>query len=159
MTLLTDYFSIISLVQKRLAEKYEKYPQMLNVPGKSIACKIDENYYLILYPSFIEYTCKMCGVLPKTLIEALIKTGNLIVDPITRDYVRLVEVRWREDMNPLRVRAGFVVSSFLDNSFRFYGQKIKQVLPVSSLKISSRSKSNIASLFTNKTPLNSRVFF
>lgn len=159
MSPLIDYSSIINLVQKELAKRYDLNNNILNVPGKSIACKVDENYYLILYPSFIEYLCKICGILPNSLTETLIKTGNLIVDPVTKDFYRLVEVRWTLDMVPIRVKAGFVVNSLIDNSIRFYGKTRKRGLGVSDLKISVRSKSNIESLFVNKTPLNSRVFF
>lgn len=159
MSPLIDYSRIINLVQKELAKRYELNNTILNVPGKSIACKVDENYYLILYPLFIEYLCKICGILPNSLTETLIKTGNLIVDPVTKDFCRLVEVRWTLDMMPIRVKAGFVVNSLIDNSLRFYGRTRKRALEVSDLKISVRSKSNIESLFVNKTPLNSRVFF
>jgi len=159
MSPLIDYSRIINLVQKELAKRYELNNTILNVPGKSIACKVDENYYLILYPSFIEYLCKICGILPNSLTETLIKTGNLIVDPVTKDFYRLVEVRWTLDMVPIRVKAGFVVNSLIDNSLRFYGKTRKRGLEVSDLKISVRSKSNIESLFVNKTPLNSQVFF
>jgi len=159
MAPLIDYSNIINLLQKELARRYELDNTILNVPGKSIACKIDENYYLILYPSFIEYLCKISGILPNSVTETLIKTGNLIVDPVTRDFYRLVEVRWNSEMVPITVKAGFVVNNFIDNSLRFYGRTIKSSLQICNLKISTRSKSNIESLFVNKTPLNSRVFF
>lgn len=159
MALLTDYSQIISLVQKGLAKSYEQHQELINIPGKSIALKLDENYYLILYPSFIEHVCKICGVLPKTLLDTLIKTGNLIVDPVTRDFVRLVEVKWKMDMNPLKIKVGFLTSSFVDNAFKLFGTTIKDPLPTCELKISKRSKPNIDPLFTNKTPLNLTVFF
>ncbi|GAB6888194.1 hypothetical protein JCM13304A_16930 [Desulfothermus okinawensis JCM 13304] len=159
MSPLIDYSNIINLVQRELAKRYDLDKSIINVPGKSIACKVDENYYMMLHPSFIEYLCKLCGILPNSLTQTLIKTGNLIADPVTRDFYRLVEVRWTANMAPIKVKAGFVLSSLIDNSIRFYSKTIKKSLDVSDLKISLRSKSNIQSLFVNKTPLNSTVFF
>lgn len=159
MAPLTDYIEIISMVQKGLVKIFEHDESVLNVPGKSIALKVDLNYYLALYPSFFEVVCKKCGILPKTLLESLIKTGNLIVDPVTKDYYRLIEVRWKSDMTPIKINAGFLVSSFVDNSFKLYGRKIKTPLPISNLKISRKYKSNIDPLFSNKTPLNLSAFF
>jgi len=159
MVLLKDYSNILSIVQKELARRYERQQDLLNVPGKSIACKIDINYYLILYPSFIEFICKACGLLPRTLIETLIKTGNMIVDPATKEFYKPIEVKWDENMSPIKIRAAFVISSFIDNSIRFYGTLSKQALPISPLQISKKYISYLSPLFTNKTPLNSRVFF
>ncbi len=159
MAPLIDYSQIITLVQKGLARSYEQDQGIINIPGKSIALKVDANYYLILFPSFIEHVCKICGVMPKTLLDSLVKTGNLIVDPVTREYVKSVEVKWKKEMKPLKIKVGFLISSFVDNAFKLFGTKKKSPLPVSELKISKRSKLNIDPLFTNKTPLNSSVFF
>ncbi len=154
-----DYSKILNIVQRELGKRYNIMQEILNIPGKSIGCKLDNNYYLVLYPSFFEYLCKACGILPHTLIETLLKTGNMVKGVNDGDFFRVVEVKWEKEMLPIRVKAGFVLSSFIDNSLRFYGGNFKGPMPICSLKISKKDKKELEILFKNKTPLHPSVFF
>ncbi len=156
--MLKDYSHILVLLQKRMAQEFERDQELFNVPGKSIACKIDPHYYLVVYPGFIHRLARLCGYLPSTIEETLLRTGNLIINPKTGKFVIALEVRWKDDMPPIRVNCAFVRNSFIDNALRFYSS-IKREMPISSLKIGSSFKGILTSFFEKKTPLHAGVFF
>ncbi len=156
--MLKDYSHILTVLQKRLASEFDKNKELLNEPGKSIACKVDPNYYLIVYPGFIEKLALIGGYLPATVEETLLRTGNLIRNPSTGKFVLTLDVVWKQDMVPLKVWAGFVRNSFIDNGLKFYSS-LRSELPISSLKISTDLKETLTSFFAGKTLLHSGAFF
>ena len=51
---LADYTGCVDHLQKALGRAFAAEPWLLNLPGKSVACKIDHFYYLAVMPGFLE---------------------------------------------------------------------------------------------------------
>ncbi len=156
--MLKDYSHILTLLQRKIASEFDKDRTLLNSPGKSIACKVDPHYYVAVYPGFIKRLSMLGGYLPATVEETLLRTGNLIKNSNNGEFILTLEVKWKQDMSPLKVRSVFVRSSFVDNALRFYSNTRLQ-LPISHLKISRQLKDRLTSFFEGKTMLHSGAFF
>lgn len=152
-----DYQQILTELQRRVAEKYLEDSSILNVPGLSSACKIDPLYYLVLQPSFFNSMAKWSGFSPGLIQETLIRTGNLIrLAGQDTPFVSL-SVKWDEVLNPVRVKAGFVLSDFLDKGLKIYARTGSSP-PVSDLVIQKQERGVLDDMFQGKTPLNNLAF-
>jgi hypothetical protein len=152
-----DYHQILTEVQRHLAQQYLNDQNILNQPGVSAACKIDPFYYLVLEPSFVMSLAKWSGYRPLLIQETLLRTGNLLRLAGHEDFAVDLSVTWDPKMQPLRIKAGFVLADFIDHGLKIYAQQ-KDLLPVSELKILSQERQRLQELFQGKTQLGELAF-
>ncbi|MCM0753652.1 hypothetical protein M7784_00090 [Desulfovibrio aminophilus] len=152
---LTDYQDALNRLQKALGRAYLDDPLLLNVPGRSVACKVDPQYYLALQPAFVERLAKGAALLPATAAEVLVRTGNLITRAPERQYELAVPVVLNGRV--LEVRAAFVDADFVDRALRLYAG-LASGLEVSDLRIAGAFRASLEPLFENKTPLRDLAF-
>ncbi|WP_147821966.1 hypothetical protein [Salidesulfovibrio onnuriiensis] len=145
---LTDYQEIATKLQKALGHAFAEEPWLLNLPGKSIACKIDQYYYVAVMPAFVDQLSEWAGVSRGRAAEALVKTGNLITKAPERNPMLRLGLVW--DGQTYDLKAAFVDADFIDRALRFYGG-LESVLNVSELKLSEASRDRVEELFENKT--------
>jgi hypothetical protein len=156
VALLKDYSQDIDKLQKGIAKAYSAQPWVLNLPGKSVACKIDPHYYLAIMPGFIEKLGRWGGMLPKNVLAGLIKTGNLITKAPERDPNMSVGVSWGTGV--YRMQVAFVEADFIDRGLKTYAG-LPSVLNVSELKISAEDRDAVEAFFEGKTPPQGLVYF
>ena len=147
--MLKDYSEIVERLQKALGRNYVQSPWLLNVPGQSIACKVDQHYYLAVMPAFVEQMGKIGGMLPDRVAEALVKTGNFITKAPERNPVVPLTLGWAGP--PITVKAAFVEAEFIDRAVKTYGAAAGS-LSVSELKISVADRPKLEAFFEGKTP-------
>lgn len=145
---LTDYQEIADKLQKGLGHAFAEEPWILNLPGKSIACKVDQYYYVAVMPAFLDKMAEWSGVPRGRVAEALVKTGNFITKAPERNPMLRIGLCW--DGQTYDLKAAFVDADFIDRALRFYGH-METVLNVSDLKISEASRDKVEELFEDKT--------
>ena len=126
------------------------------MPGRSIACKIDQYYYLAVMPAFIETLGRMGGMFPDQVREALVRTGNFITKAPERDPVIPLTVSWGG--RGVTVNGAFVDADFIDRAVKTYGG-LASILNVSDLKISSDDRERIEAFFEDKTPPQALAYY
>ncbi|MDD4953070.1 MAG: hypothetical protein PHV85_11015 [Desulfovibrionaceae bacterium] len=152
---LKDYQAIVSRLQQALGRAYAETPYILNVPGRSVACKLEPHYYLALQPAFCEALARWSGVMPATVVEALVKTGLIITRPPERRHLLDLEVSWGGES--MKVGASFVDADFIDRALLLYGG-LGHGLEVADLKIKASCRPRLEKFFENKDPLKDFVF-
>lgn len=153
---LKDYSEIVERLQQALGKGFAEYPWLLNLPGKSVACKIDQYYYLAVMPGFLETLGRQGGMFPDQVREALVKTGNLITKAPDRDPLVSLTVAWGG--RGITVKGAFVDADFIDRAVKTYGG-MGTVLSVSDLKISEEDREKVEAFFEGKTPPQSLAYF
>ena len=153
---LPDYCASVEHLQKSLGRAFAAEPWLLNLPGRSVACKIDHFYYLAVMPGFLETLGRMGGMFPDQVLETLVKTGNLITRAPERDPLLTLTVSW--GTRPVTVSAAFVDADFIDRSVKTYGG-LSTILNVSDLKISAEDRPRVETLFEDKTPPQGLAYF
>jgi hypothetical protein len=153
-----DYSLILKNMQQNLARKYQEDSDILNIPGTSVACKVDHLYYLALRPTLEEQWAKWSGTLPRVVLEALMRSGNLISSSQDRELLISLNVQWPAiKPKSVRVQACFVLADFIDGALKIYARQ-EGPLPVSDLKIMPEEKEVVQSFFQGKTALSSLAF-
>ncbi|BDQ35378.1 hypothetical protein [Pseudodesulfovibrio portus] len=145
---LKDYSEIVERLQRALGRGFAEEPWLLNLPGKSVACKIDQYYYLAVMPGFLDTLGKLGGVFPDQVREALVKTGNLITKAPDRDPILSLTVSWGG--RGVTLKGAFVDADFIDRAVKTYGG-MPSVLSVSDLKVSEEDKDKVEAFFEGKT--------
>ena len=145
---LKDYSEIVERLQQALGKGFAAEPWLLNLPGKSVACKIDQYHYLAVMPGFLETLGRLGGMFPDQVREALVKTGNLITKAPDRDPLLALTVSWGG--RSVTVQGAFVDADFIDRAVKTYGG-MGSVLSVSELKISEHDKERVEEFFEGKT--------
>lgn len=153
---LKDYTDNVERLQKAIGKGFAEEPWILNIPGKSVACKIDQYYYLAVMPGFAEQLGKLGGMFPDKVIESLVRTGNLITKSPERNPLLGLTVSWGG--RAVTVKAAFVDADFIDRAVKTYGG-MTSVLNVSELKISEADKEKVEALFEDKTPPQKLAYF
>jgi hypothetical protein len=153
---LADYTASVEHLQKALGKAYAAEPWLLNMPGRSVACKIDHHYYLAVMPGFLETLGRLGGMFPNQVREALVKTGNLITKPPERDPLLPLTVSWGG--RSVTLTGAFVDADFIDRAVKTYGG-FGAILNVSDLKISAADRDRIETLFEDKTPPQTLAYF
>lgn len=153
---LADYTASIDRLQRALGKAYGDEPWLLNMPGRSVACKIDHYYYLAVMPGFVETLARLGGMFPKQVLEALVRTGNLITKGPERDPLLPLTVSW--GARSVTLTGAFVDADFIDRAVKTYGG-MGSILSVSDLKISEADKEKIETFFEGKTPPQSLAYF
>lgn len=153
---LKDYTDVLERLQKTLGKGFSQEPWILNIPGKSVACKIDHLYYLAVMPGFVEQLGRLGGMFPDKVVESLVKTGNLITKSPERNPHLGLTVSWGG--RPVTIKAAFVDADFIDRAVKTYGG-MTSVLNVSDLKISEADRQQVEALFEDKTPPQNLAYF
>jgi len=153
---LSDYAATLERLQQGLGKGFAEEPWILNMPGKSIACKIDQYYYLAVMPAFVDQLGRMGGTFPDTVTEALVRTGNFITKAPERDPLLPLTVGW--GTRPVTLKAAFVDADFIDRAVKTYGG-MSSVLNVSDLKISEADRGKVEAFFEGKTPPQKLAYF
>ncbi len=153
---LKDYTGIVEKLQQNLGKAFADEPWVLNMPGKSVACKVDQYYYLAVMPAFVEQLGRFGGMLPDNVTEALVKTGNFITKAPDRNPLLPLTVSWGG--SPVTIKAAFVDADFIDRAVKTYGG-LGTVLNVSELKISGADKEKVESFFDGKTPPQALAYY
>ncbi|XPV75248.1 MAG: hypothetical protein ACNI27_11455 [Desulfovibrio sp.] len=151
---LTNYSENVERMQKGLGKAFSVSPMMLNLPGRSIALKLDTNYYFAIVPDFFEALGKYSALLPRNVATSLVKTGNIVLGP-SEKYIVKVHFRW--ETKRVDMTGCFVEADFIDRALRLYGG-LSSSLEISEAKIAASSKEDIAKLFEGKTPLQGLAF-
>ncbi|BCS86776.1 hypothetical protein [Pseudodesulfovibrio sediminis] len=154
--MLKNYTEVVERLQQTLGKGFAEEPWTLNLPGKSIACKIDQYYYLAVMPAFIERLGRMGGMFPDQVQEALVKTGNLITRAPERDPLLSLSVGWGG--KGVTIKGAFVDADFIDRAVKTYGG-LPSVLNVSDLKISEHEREKVEAFFEGKTPPQSLAYY
>lgn len=152
---LIDYQERVTLLQKALAKACGRDAAFLNIPGHSIACKIDPNYYLAAQPFFDTELARAAGMFPSAVIEALKKTGLVITRPPKREHILTVKIAYSG--STLAMPVSFVDAEFIDGALRQYGGSATG-LQVVDLRIAEASREVVEELFEDKTPPASVAF-
>ncbi len=152
---LKDYQDMVNRLQKGLAEAYAADPLVLNVPGRSAACKVDPSYYLALVPAFEELLARAAAMLPSDAAEALVRTGNVITSGPERK--RDLAVRVTFGGRVYEMRACFVDADFVDRALKLHAG-VASVPPVADLRILAECRTELERFFENKTQLSKAAF-
>lgn len=152
---LIDYQDIVSRLQQGLGQAFRDTPWILNLPGKSVACKVDQFHYIAIMPGFIDKLSAWANVEPEVAIESLVRTGNFITKAPEREPVASLGLTWNG--KTFDVEAAFVDADFIDRALRFYGG-LESLLSVSDLRISSSCREQVEDFFEGKTPPQSLAY-
>jgi hypothetical protein len=146
---LKDYQDALTRLQKGLAQAYRDAPQMLNVPGQSVACKVDPEYYLALEPVFTEILARWAVSFPESVLETLTRTGNVVVCKPLSTHIIPLSVTW--DGRDFEVQATFLLADFVDRALKLYAG-VAAPLPVSDLRIRTDERKAVEAFFGDLTP-------
>jgi hypothetical protein len=146
---LTDYQDALTRLQKGLASGYSGSPQAINAPGKSLACKIDPDYYLALEPIFSEILSRWAVSFPQGVLDTLTHTGNLVFCKPMNTHIIPLTVNW--EGQDYEVQAAFLTASFVDRALKLYAG-VQDPLPVSALRIRADERAAVEAFFGDKTP-------
>jgi hypothetical protein len=148
---LTDYTAVLDRIQKALALQYDRDSEVLNRPGVSVACKIDQNYYLVVEPLFSRTVGGWIGVTPDVVLETLTRTGNMITRSRDKVYQVVLRLSWRGRTQGVEAGCGFVLADFVDRALTMYSSRGAEA-GLSDLKIAHDSRDPVEEFFQDKTP-------
>lgn len=152
---LRDYQETVARMQKGLAQAYLDDPSVLNIPGKSVACKVDPGYYVALQPLFDEALGRWAAMLPQNVREVLVRTGNMITRAPEREGVLKVGLTWGGKAHVMTV--SFIEADFIDRALRTYAG-FTSGLEVSELNIQGSCQPMLDDFFEGKQALQKLVF-
>lgn len=152
---LQDYKIRIDRLQQGLGKAFVENPFILNIPGKSIALKVDPYYYVAFEPAFTEKLSRFGVMLKKNVRETLVRTGNLVTHPETRSPIIKIRMKWNDRNYNMNVC--FVESGFIDQALKIYGG-VKEEIGLSEISILESEKERLEKFFGERTPLKSVAF-
>jgi len=146
---LKDYQDALPRLQKGLAQAYKDSPQILNVPGQSVACKVEPDYYLALEPVFLILMARWAVSFPEAVLETLSHTGNAIVCKPLSTHIIPLTVTWGGQ--DYEVQAMFLQADFVERALKLYAGAAAP-LPVSDLRIREADRAALEAFFGESTP-------
>lgn len=149
-----DYNLIMENIQVELGRHFLQSPEILNQPGRSLACKIDPLYYLAMPKSLLDTLGLWTGLLPEKVCAALIRTGNMISSEQDRSYIIPLKLSYAGAVSPVNtpVPCCFLEAEFIDRTLAIYAA-LKQPLPVSGLRIQSSERPRMDEFLLGKSQL------
>ncbi len=144
-----DYIELCNRMQRELALRYTQRRDLLNLPGRSLACKLDPFYYLAMYPGLLAPLARWAATMPNRAEEALIKTGSLILGGHERKPWLVLQVSWADGRRRARFKACFLHSSFVDRAVQLYAGLAEP--PVSDLRIDAAHREKVQRFLEGKT--------
>ena len=151
---LIDYAENVERLQKGLGKAYAVSPMIFNLPGRSLALKLDTNYYFAIVPDFFEALGQFGAMLPRSVANTLVKTGNVVLGPQDK---YLVKVHFRWETKRVDLTGCFVEADFIDRALRLYGG-LSSSLELSGAQIMKDSHKDVGQLFEGKTALQGLAF-
>lgn len=155
--MLIDYTETLERLQRGLGKAYEKNPSVLNIPGKSIAVKVDPNYYLAIMPSFQNRIAEWAGVFPEKASKSLVHTGNIACPSSSSPFSLQLGVQWGEPLTVRTLLCAFVSADFIDQALKIYAKR-PAPLPVADIYLLEAQQSELKIFFGNKTFLDKTAF-
>ncbi len=152
---LKDYQDALTRLQKGLASGYQQSPQVINVPGQSLLCKVDPEYYLALEPVFVEILSRWAVSFPQGVLETLVHTGNLVFCKPLGTHIIPLTLTWSG--KDFEVQAAFLAADFVDRALKLYAG-VPEPLPVADLRIRADERAAVDAFFGDKTPLGSVAY-
>ncbi|WP_415713400.1 hypothetical protein [Maridesulfovibrio sp.] len=152
---LQDYKVRVDRLQEGLGKAFAENPFILNIPGKSIALKVDPYYYVAFEPAFSENLSRFAVMLPKNVRDTLVRTGNLVIDHETRNPIIKIRMKWNERSYSMNVC--FVESGFIDQALKIYGG-VKEEIGLSEIRIHGSERERLEQFFGERTLLKSVAF-
>ncbi len=152
---LQDYKVRIDRLQEGLGKAFVENPFILNIPGKSIALKVDPYYYVAFEPAFSENLSRFGVMLPKNVRDTLVRTGNLVTDQETRNPIIKIRMKWNDRSYSMNVC--FVESGFIDQALKIYGG-VKEEVGLSEIRILESERERLEKFFGERTLLKSVAF-
>lgn len=146
---LKDYQDALTRLQKGLAQAYKDSPQILNVPGQSVACKVEPDYYLALEPVFLILMARWAVSFPEAVLETLSHTGNAIVCKPLSTHIIPLTVSWGGQ--DYEVQAMFLQADFVERALKLYAG-VAAPLPVSDLRIREADRAALEAFFGESSP-------
>ena len=146
---LKDYQDALTRLQKGLASAFQATPEVVNVPGQSLICKVDPEYYLALEPIFTEIMARWAVSFPENVLETLARTGNMVVCKPLSTHIIPLTVNWGG--RDFEVQAAFLLADFVDRALKLYAG-MPQPLPVSELRIRADERQAVEAFFGDLTP-------
>ncbi|MDQ7831055.1 MAG: hypothetical protein RDU30_04945 [Desulfovibrionaceae bacterium] len=147
-----DYGEVLPRLEKALGLRYRDNPDIINVPGTSVACKVDPFAYVAPRPAFVAFLAKWAGTPLAVTEETLVRTGNLLVDASHARLDGPVAILVDGSPRVMRMPLDFIPASFIDRALVLYGGE-HGPLPVSRLRLLSSEKARIDAFFSGKPPL------
>jgi hypothetical protein len=155
--MIVDHSEALERIARALGERYRQAPYILNVPGQSVACKVDAFHYLAIQPMFIKYLAQWAAMLPTRVEETLLKTGNLLSDAGHSKHYHQIRVVEEGAGEARAIGASFVLATFIDRALVLYGGG-ERPLPLSGLRIAGSERQALAPFFAERTPLQDLAF-
>lgn len=157
--MMEDHAELVDRLQRALAAAWLERPELLNVPGASMACKVDPNYYLALYPAFIDFLSRSAGMYHDKVREALVRTGNLPVNQENGAFSLVLRLIWEQGgaLRHNRLESCFLHNSFIDRALMLYARQARE-FPISSLAISVVDKQKSQDFLNGRTQLEAMAF-
>jgi len=152
---LKDYQESLTRLQKGMAQAYRDAPHVLNVPGQSVACKVDPNYYLALEPVFTEVMARWSVSFPDGVLETLAHTGSLVMCRTLTTHIIPITVTWGG--RDYEIQAAFLLADFVDRALKLYAAAVEP-LPVSGLRIRADERQAVEAFFAGLTPPGDMAF-
>lgn len=153
---LTDFSQTLERMQRALGRAYRENGSILNKEGSSIACKIDPNYYLGIHPLFVKRLAELAVLLPETVRETLIRTGNVVTKPPERSKP-VHKIKVRVGFEVLDLSVVFIQAEFIDRALVLYGGR-SSGLDISNLRIMPEHRPRLNDYFEGKTLLHGMAF-
>jgi hypothetical protein len=157
--MIVDYTELIERMQSEIARRYLEYPETLNYPGKSFACKVDPYYYLAVYPALFTVLARWARTMKHRVEEALVRTGSLVSGPAEARSLSL-KVVWETQGFGLEQRTleiCFLHSSFIDRGVMIYGDGREP--PASPLRIDAAERARVDAFLAGKTGVASMAYY
>jgi len=148
---LTDYTDLVADLQRVVGEQFRQESDILNVPGVSMACRIDEHYFLALESMLLKKLGMWAAVLPSRVLEALIKTGNMLTCPPDRVHSLELRTTWEGLGRFARINACFVQADFFDRALKIYASQSRP-LALGNLYVHADDRPRVEKFFKGKTP-------
>ncbi|WP_432735668.1 hypothetical protein [Maridesulfovibrio sp. FT414] len=152
---LQDYKTRVDRLQKGLGKAFAENPFVLNIPGKSIALKVDPYYYVAFEPAFTENLSRFGVMLQKNVRDTLVRTGNLVTDQESRNPIIKIRMKWNDRMYVMPVC--FVESGFIDQALKMYGGVTGEI-GLSEIRILEVERERLEKFFGERTLLKSVAF-
>lgn len=154
-----DYNQLLEVLQREIAERFREYPETLNVPGRSMACRISQFHYLAPFTGLCEQLAQWTGMEPETVRDTIVKTGNVLMGDGNSAPSLAVELVWGPHGAPIhaRVDVAFLHSDFIDRSLALYGG-LSSPLPVSELRIRAEERTRVEEFTRDKAVIPGMCF-
>jgi hypothetical protein len=152
---LTDYQESLTRLQKGLAEGYRQSPEVFNVPGRSLMCKVDPDYYIALEPVFTEILSRWAVGFAQGVQQTLVRTGSMVFCKAMNTHIIPLTMNW--EGKDFEVHAAFVKADFVDRALMLYAGVV-EALPVSALRIRAGERKAVEAFFGEVVPPSSVAY-